>query len=165
MMRPPRPKAWSEWPVGWWLKIVVHSLFFSAFFRSLQFPPNLPLDEEEEGFFSSSLQRLPLLIKCKKKLSVLWPFLIACGMWKIDVDHFSNLRIFRKKDGGEEAVKGIGELSLLSRGVRRFFWRMPPIVCSRLFVWPSTIWPCTKCDRNIFSFHEKNLLRFTFFMP
>ena len=29
---------------------------------------------------------------------------------------------------------------------------MPPIVCSRLFVWPSTIWPCTKCDRNIFSF-------------
>ena len=87
MMRPPRPKAWSEWPVGWWLKIVVHSLFFSAFFRSLQFPPNLPLDEEEEeeeeGFFSSSLQRLPLLIKCKKKLSVLWPFLIACGMWKM----------------------------------------------------------------------------------
>ena len=83
MMRPPRPKAWSEWPVGWWLKIVVHSLFFSAFFRSLQFPPNLPLDEEEEGFFSSSLQRLPLLIKCKKKLSVLWPFLITCGMWKM----------------------------------------------------------------------------------
>ena len=32
---------------------------------------------------------------------------------------------------------------------------MPPIVCSRLFVWPSTLWPCTKCDRNIFSFYEK----------
>ena len=43
-------------------------------------------------------------------------------LWNVeDVDHFSNLRIFRKKDGGEEAVKGIGELSLLSRGVRRFF--------------------------------------------
>ena len=22
-------------------------------------------------------------------------------------------------------------------------------------VWPSTLWPCTKCDRNIFSFYEK----------
>ena len=32
---------------------------------------------------------------------------------------------------------------------------MPPVVCSRLFVWPSTLWPCTKCDRNIFSFYEK----------
>ena len=34
---------------------------------------------------------------------------------------------------------------------------MPPIVCSRLFVWPSTIWPCTKCDRNIFSFMKKSI--------
>ena len=102
------------------------------------------------------LQRLPPLIKCKKKLSFLWPFIIACGIcWSFfKPENFSAKKTEEEKRAA--AVKGIGELSLLSQvRRRRFFWRMPPIVCSRLFVWPSTLWPCTKCDRNIFSFYEK----------
>lgn len=64
------------------------------------------------------LQRLPPLIKCKKKLSFLWPFIIACGIcWSFfKPDNFSAKKTEEEKRAA--AVKGTGELSLLSR-VRR----------------------------------------------